>query len=186
MIIDFEGRVPQIAPGAWIAPTATILGSVEIGPDASVWFGAVVRGDIEPIRIGARTNVQDHVTIHVTGGRFATSIGDDVTIGHAAIVHGCTIGDGCLVGMGAIVMDGAMVGARTLIAAGSLVTPGTTLPADTLVLGRPAKAVRALNPDEQAMLVGSASRYVELCGRYRASAVGEAVREHRGGCGAES
>ena len=168
MRIEFEGHEPRIAASAWIAPSATVVGRVEIGPEASLWFGAVVRGDIEPIRIGARTNVQDHVTIHVTGGRHATHVGDDVTIGHGAIVHGCRIGDGCLVGMGAIVMDGAAIGPGSLVAAGSLVAPGTAIPERMLAIGRPARAARPLRDDEIADLAASAARYVALAARYHA------------------
>lgn len=170
MRIAFEGRAPRIDVTAWVAPGAVVVGDVAVGPDASIWFGAVVRGDIEPVRVGARTNVQDHVTIHVTGGRHPTTVGDGVTIGHGAIVHGCTVGDGCLIGMGAIVMDGARIGARSLVGAGSLVTPGTTIPERTLVLGRPARAVRALSDAEIAELAASADRYVVLAARHRAAA----------------
>lgn len=169
MRIDFEGRTPRLDPSAWLAPGAVVIGDVDVGPESSLWFGAVVRGDLEPIRIGARTNLQDHVTVHVTGGRHQTVIGDDVTIGHGAIVHGCVIGNGSLIGMGAVVMDGATIGPHSLIAAGSLVVPGTTIPARTLALGRPARPERALSADEIAEVARSSARYVALAARHRAS-----------------
>jgi carbonic anhydrase/acetyltransferase-like protein (isoleucine patch superfamily) len=169
MQIEFEGHAPQVHPSAWIAPGAVLIGRIHVAADASVWFGAVARGDIEPIRIGARTNVQDNVTIHVTGGRHPTTIGEDVTIGHGAIVHGCAVGDGALIGMGAILMDGAVVGPQSLVAAGSLVTPGTAIAERTLAVGRPARPLRPLTDDEIAGLAASAARYVALAARHRGS-----------------
>jgi len=167
MRIEFEGQAPRIDASAWVAATATVIGSVDVGVDASIWFGAVVRGDIAPIRIGARTNVQDNAIIHVTAGRHPTAVGNDVTIGHGAIVHGCTVGDGCLIGMGAVVMDGVTIGDQTLIGAGSLVTPGTVIPGRTLALGRPARVVHPLSDGEIAEIVGAAARYVALAARHR-------------------
>src|SRR5262245_40018316 len=109
MIVSFRGHQPMLAPDVYVAPSAVVVGDVVIGAASSLWFHAVVRGDVFPIRIGARTNLQDHVTVHVVGGRIATTVGDDVTVGHRAILHGCTIGDRVLVGMGAIVLDGAEI-----------------------------------------------------------------------------
>jgi carbonic anhydrase/acetyltransferase-like protein (isoleucine patch superfamily) len=136
-----------------------------------VWFGAVVRGDLEPIRIGARTNIQDNATLHVVGGKFGTTLGDGVTVGHNAVVHGCTIEDGALVGMGAIVLDGARVGAESLVGAGALVAPGTVVPPRSLVLGSPGKVVRSLSAEELERIRSSASNYVAYAKRYRAEGV---------------
>src|SRR5512142_3327315 len=127
MIAPFRGATPVIDPAAYIVDSAIVIGDVVIGAETSLWFHAVVRGDVNWIRIGRRTNVQDHATIHVFTARAPTTIGDDVTIGHGAIVHGCTIGDRTLIGMGAIVLDGAEIGADCLVGAGALVTPGTRI-----------------------------------------------------------
>src|SRR5262249_51090340 len=124
MIAPFRGIAPRIDPSVFVAESAVVIGDVEIGPDSSLWFHAVVRGDVHRIGIGRGTNVQDPGTLRVLGGRAATTVGDDVTIGHGAIVHGCTIGNRTLVGMGAIVLDGVEVGDECLIAAGALLTPG--------------------------------------------------------------
>jgi carbonic anhydrase/acetyltransferase-like protein (isoleucine patch superfamily) len=128
MLVPYAGRAPRLDPSAYVVARRR-LGDVVIGAESSIWFGAVVRGDIESIRIGARTNVQDNATIHVVGGKFGTRLGDGVTVGHNAVVHGCTIEDGALVGMGAIVLDGAVVGAESLIGAGALVAPAAVPPA---------------------------------------------------------
>ena len=168
MIAAFGDRTPQIDPSAYVVDSAVVIGDVVLGADSSLWFGAVVRGDVERVRIGARSNVQDHATIHVTRDRFATVIGDDVTVGHAAVLHGCTVGDRCLIGIGAIVLDGAVLEAECLIGAGALVTPGTRIPTRTLVLGSPARPVRALTDDELAHLYRSAAGYVEHARLYRA------------------
>jgi carbonic anhydrase/acetyltransferase-like protein (isoleucine patch superfamily) len=168
VIVPFGDRRPAIDPTAFVVDSAIVVGDVAIGPEASVWFGVVARGDVERIRIGARSNVQDHATLHVTSGRWPTVVGDDVTIGHAVVLHGCTIGDHCLVGIGAIVLDGAVVETECLVGAGALVTPGTRVPARSLVLGRPAKRVRALTDAEVARIRESAANYVEHARRYRA------------------
>jgi carbonic anhydrase/acetyltransferase-like protein (isoleucine patch superfamily) len=168
MFVAYDGRTPRIDPSAYLVASAVVVGDVTIGPQSSVWFHAVVRGDIEPIRIGARTNVQDNATLHVVGGRFATTLGDGVTVGHNAVVHGCTIEDGALVGMGAIVLDGALVGRESLVGAGAVVAPGTRVPPRSLVLGSPARVVRALTEDELARLHAAAANYVEYARRYRA------------------
>jgi carbonic anhydrase/acetyltransferase-like protein (isoleucine patch superfamily) len=161
MIITYEGHTPRIDPSAYIQASAQIIGDVEIGALSSVWFNVVIRGDVYPIRIGARTNIQDNSTIHVTGGRWATSIGDDVTVGHGVTLHGCRIADRCLIGIGAIVLDGVEVESDCLIAAGSLVVPGTRIPSGHLAKGSPAQVARPLRADELAHFKESAASYVE-------------------------
>ena len=178
MRIAFMDLMPRVDPSAWLAPGAMVVGDVDVGPQASVWYGAVVRGDLEPIRIGARTNVQDNVTVHVTAGRYRVDIGAEVTVGHGAIVHGCRVGDACLIGMGAILLDGVEIGERCLVAAGSLVAPGVRIPPGSLVLGRPAKVIRPLRADEIDEIDSAAARYVELAERHRASVTGTASPRH--------
>jgi carbonic anhydrase/acetyltransferase-like protein (isoleucine patch superfamily) len=168
MIAPFGDRVPRIDPSAFVAASAIVIGDVEIGADASLWFHAVVRGDVERVRIGARTNVQDNATVHVTRDRFATVIGSEVTVGHGAIVHGATVGDRCLVGMGAILLDGVVIEDECLIGAGALVAPGTRIASRSLVLGSPARRVRDLSADELAYLSRSAAGYVAHAAAYRA------------------
>lgn len=171
MLVAYAGRAPRLDPTAYVVEAAVVVGDVTIGPESSVWFGAVVRGDIEPIRIGARTNVQDNATLHVVGGKFATTLGDGVTVGHNAVVHGCTVEDGALIGMGAIVLDGAVIGTESLVGAGALVVPGTVIPARSLVLGSPGKVVRELSPEELERMRSSAANYVGYARRYRAEGV---------------
>jgi carbonic anhydrase/acetyltransferase-like protein (isoleucine patch superfamily) len=168
IIRPFGGAWPQIDPEAWIAPGAVVVGDVAIGPDASVWYGAVVRGDVHAVRIGARTNLQDGCVLHVTRDRFACVLGDEVTVGHRAVVHGCRVGDGALVGIGAIVLDGAVVGAGALIGAGAVVTPGARIPERWLALGMPAKPVRELSAGELRSQREQALAYVETARRHRA------------------
>ncbi|HET6222786.1 MAG TPA: gamma carbonic anhydrase family protein, partial [Dongiaceae bacterium] len=127
MLIALDGVAPRVDPTAYVQSSARIVADVHIGPESSVWFYAVIRGDVRDVRIGARTNVQDHATIHVTGGRHSTHVGDEVTIGHAAVLHGCTVGHRCLIGIGAIVLDACTIGDDCLIGAGALLTPGTTI-----------------------------------------------------------
>ena len=167
MIAAYDGKTPRVHPTAFVVGSATVIGDVVIGPESSVWFGAVVRGDIEAIRIGARSNVQDNATLHVVGGKFGTTLGDGVTVGHNAIVHATVVEDGALVGMGAIVLDGAVVGARSLVGAGAVVPPGTRIPPGSLVLGSPGKVVRALSGEEIDRIAASASKYVGYAKRYR-------------------
>jgi carbonic anhydrase/acetyltransferase-like protein (isoleucine patch superfamily) len=169
-IYDFGGKAPVIGEGAFVAETAVVLGDVELGAGASVWYGAVVRGDVFPIRIGARTNVQDNAVVHVTGGKSSTTIGDDVTVGHGAIVHGCKVGDACLVGMGAILLDGAVIEPSCIIAAGALVTPGTRIRARSLVMGRPGKVVREVTEAELEGILASSAAYLANAEAHRASA----------------
>jgi carbonic anhydrase/acetyltransferase-like protein (isoleucine patch superfamily) len=167
VIIPLGERRPRVDPAAWIADSAVVVGDVVIGPEASLWFHAVVRGDVERVRIGARTNIQDNATVHVTRDRWPTILGDGVTVGHNAVVHGCTVGDHCLIGIGAIVLDGAVLERECLVGAGAVVTPGTHVPAGSLVLGQPARVVRPLRPEEIAQLHASAAGYVERLALYR-------------------
>lgn len=162
-----KGVRPKIHPSAWIAPNATIIGDVEIGEESSVWFGAVLRGDVMPIRIGARTNIQDNAVVHVTGGRASTTIGDDVTVGHSAIVHGCTVGNRCLVGMGSIVLDNAVIEDEVFVAAGSLVAPGARIASRSMAIGRPAKRLRALEDPDLIEIAGASAFYVQYARDFR-------------------
>ncbi len=155
------GLTPEVAKTAWIAPTATLVGNVHIGAGASLWYGVVARSESDPLVVGERSNLQDNTVVHVDPGRPAT-IGADVTVGHAAIIHGCTIEDGCLVGMGAVVLNGARIGARSLVAAGAVVTEGMHVPPGSLVVGAPAKVRRALTDAEIDRLRDNAQTYVRL------------------------
>ena len=166
-VYELRGVRPTLGRDVFVAEGASVIGDVHLGDEAGVWFGAVIRGDYFPIRIGARTNVQDNSVIHITAGVAATTIGDDVTLGHAAIVHGCTIGNRCLVGMGSIVLDGAVIGDDCFVAAGSLVTPGTVVPPRSFVLGRPAKAVRTVKEEELAWIRDAAALYVGYARDFR-------------------
>ncbi len=166
MIITHHGMTPQIDSSAYIQQSAQIIGDVRIGPESSVWFNAVVRGDVCTIRIGARVNIQDNVTVHVFSGGIPTILGDGVSVAHNVVVHACTIGDFTLVGMGAIVLDGAEVGKECLIGAGAVVTPRTKVPAHSLVLGNPGKVVRSLTPEEITSLHRSANNYVRFSREY--------------------
>jgi carbonic anhydrase/acetyltransferase-like protein (isoleucine patch superfamily) len=171
----FEGINPCIAESAYIDETALVIGDVTIADDVSLWPKVVARGDIHSIHIGARTNIQDGTILHVSHdsefapGGYALHIGAGVTVGHQAILHGCTVGDGCLIGMAATVMDGAVVDPGTIIGAGSLVPPGQELEGGFLWIGSPARKSRALRPEEESFLVYSAAHYVELKNRYIAS-----------------
>ncbi|MDX1625817.1 MAG: gamma carbonic anhydrase family protein [Wenzhouxiangellaceae bacterium] len=170
----FEKHVPRIGARAWIDPDARVIGNVELGDDVSLWPGVVLRGDVHAIRVGHRTNIQDHSVGHVTHdgprtpGGSALVVGDDVTVGHAAVLHACTIGNRVLVGMGALVMDDVIVEDDVMIAAGSLVAPGKRLESGWLYRGRPAEAVRRLTDEEVEGLKYSAAHYVRLKDRYRA------------------
>jgi len=162
----FKKYHPMVGNNVFIADNATVIGQVDIADEANIWFGCVLRGDVGRITIGARTNVQDLSMIHVTDGQHDTTIGEDVTIGHRAILHGCTIHDRVLVGMGAIVLDGAVVNQNSMIGAGALISPGTEIPSGVLVLGSPGRVVRKLSDQEQAMLLLSAHHYVALSKEY--------------------
>jgi carbonic anhydrase/acetyltransferase-like protein (isoleucine patch superfamily) len=160
-------KVPRIAGDAFIAENAVIVGAVEIGAGASVWYGAVLRGDVGWIRIGARSNVQDLVCIHMTGGLSNSDIGEDVTIGHGAILHGGSIGRGALIGMGSVVLDNADIGEEAIVAAGSVVPPDMKVPPRVLVRGIPAKVVRELSEEERRQGVRGALVYGELSKLHR-------------------
>lgn len=162
MIRSFGGKHPRIGKGAFVEDSAQLIGDVEIGEDASIWFGAVLRGDVHHIRIGARTNIQDLTVIHVTAGTHPTVLDEDITVGHRAILHGCHVMRGCLIGMGSVVMDGAKVGPQSLVAAGALVSPGVEIPPRSLARGVPARVVRALTDAELEHLVYSSQHYVDL------------------------
>lgn len=158
-------KEPQIAEGVFIAPTAAIIGQVTIGPEASVWFGAVIRGDVDRISIGSGTNVQDATVIHCDAG-IPTNIGQNVTIGHSCIIHGSTIGDNCLIGMGSTVLNGAKLGENCLVGAGSLITEGKEFPPGSVIMGRPAKVVREIGEAELAMLRQGPENYRRNSQRY--------------------
>lgn len=158
----------MIDPSVYVDPGAQIVGDVVIGAHSSVWCNAVVRGDVNVIRIGARTNIQDLSMLHVTRRTAPLHVGDEVTIGHAAILHGCTVKNRCLIGMGAIVMDGAVIGEESIVGAGALVTEGTVIPPRSLAVGAPAAVRRALRAEEIAFLAESAANYVSDAADYRA------------------
>ncbi len=160
MLYSYNQVSPKIHLSVFIAPTATIIGDVEIGEDSSIWFNVVVRGDVNPIRIGQRTNIQDNTTLHVTYQKSTLIIGSNVTVGHAAILHGCIIEDQCLIGMGARILDGAHIGRNSLVAAGALIREGENIPEQSLVAGVPSIVKRSLNTEEIALIRRSAERYV--------------------------
>jgi carbonic anhydrase/acetyltransferase-like protein (isoleucine patch superfamily) len=164
-IYRLDDLTPQTAAAAWIAPSATLIGLVELGAGATVWFNAVLRGDNEPIRIGARSNVQEGVVLHTDPG-CALDIGTDVTIGHQAMLHGCTVGNGSLIGIQAIVLNRAVIGRHCLVGAGAIVTEGKVFPDRSLILGAPAKMVRTLGDEEVARLLASAENYHQRGLRY--------------------
>ncbi len=168
MILKFKDKEPMFHPSVWVAPDATVTGDVVVGKESSIWFGAVVRGDINYIRIGARTSIQDLCIIHVNAGLFPTLIGDEVTVGHRALLHGCTIGNRCLIGMGSIIMDGVKIGDGCMVAAGALVTPGTVIPPRTVVMGSPAKPKRGCTQDDLEVLRLGVLEYLELARTYAA------------------
>ncbi len=167
MIITLDGVTPEVDATAYVQETAHVIGDVHIGALSSIWFHTVLRADVHHIRIGARTSIQDNSTVHVTSGRYGTEVGDDVTVGHGVILHGCTVGNGALVRLGAIVLDGCEIGEQSLIGAGAMVTPGTVVPPRSLVLGHPAKVVRPLRDEEVAKLKTSAEKYVFNGARYK-------------------
>lgn len=171
MIIPFNGFSPRIDASAYVSSSARVIGDVEIGAEASLWFNVVVRADVHHVRIGARTNLQDQVTVHVTSGRWPTILGAEVTVAHGVILHGCVVGDRCLVGIGAIVLDGAEIEPDCMVAAGSLVAPRAKIPAGHLALGSPAKAARPLRPEELEHLRQSAANYVGYAKSYRAQGI---------------
>jgi len=168
MIRGYAGKKPALGKGVFVAETASVVGDVVIGEQSSIWYGTVVRGDVMPVRIGARTSIQDNTVIHVTSDFSGTTIGDDCTVGHAAIIHACTVEDFCLIGMGSIILDGARIGRGSLVGAGALVTPGTDIPPGSLVIGSPAKVKRPLDDKEREQIRYGAAHYVELARAYLA------------------
>lgn len=162
---SLDGREPEIAQDVYVAPGAQIIGHVILAPSASVWFGAVLRGDNDPIRIGRDSNVQDGAVVHADPG-VPTTIGDGVTIGHRAIIHGATVGDNCLIGMGATILNKASIGANSIVGANALVTEGKSFPEGSLIVGAPARLVRALRDEEIATIRFSARTYVANAARF--------------------
>jgi len=173
MVLQFKEWTPKLAKNAWIAEGASVIGRVTMGEDSAVWFGCVVRGDVHFITIGDRSNIQDLSMIHVTHHKKEdmsdgnpTIIGNDVTVGHRVMLHGCTIEDGCLIGMSATILDGAVIGKESIVGAGALVTKNKIFPPRSLIMGSPAKVVRELTDSEVAELYASASRYVKFKNEY--------------------
>jgi carbonic anhydrase/acetyltransferase-like protein (isoleucine patch superfamily) len=172
VIVRFEGKIPAIDPTAFVAPDATLLGRVEIGAQSSVWYRCVLRGDEGPIVVGRRCNIQDGTVIHVAGEALPTTIGDDVAIGHMALIHACTLESGAFVGMRAVVMDGAVVEGGGVLAAGALLTPGKRLPAGELWAGQPARFLRRLNDKDRAMVEEVRSVYLQMALRHKTAIAG--------------
>ena len=174
MILNYKDLNPKLGKNSWVAPSADVIGDVTCGEDCSIWFGTVVRGDVHYIKIGDRVSIQDLSMVHVTHYKKAdksdgnpTIIGDDVTIGHRVMLHGCTIEDACLIGMSATILDGAVIGKESIVGAGSLVTKNKVFPPRSLIMGSPAKVVRELNDAEVAELYASATRYVKFKNGYQ-------------------
>ena len=172
-VFSYQDRRPRLGKRVFVAPGAVVVGDVELGDDASVWFGAVVRGDVNWIRIGAGTNLQDGTVVHVTHDTHPTVVGAGVVVGHSVVLHGCTVEDGVLIGIGARVLDGAVVEAGAQVGAGAGVTPGQRVPAGHLALGVPARVARPLTGEERRTIGEIRDRYVELKERYRAALGGE-------------
>lgn len=166
-LYELDGVAPQVHDSAWVADSAQVMGRVSLEEGASVWFGAVVRGDNEPIRIGRRSNIQDGSVLHSDEGK-PLVVGEDVTVGHQVMLHGCTIGDGSLIGIQAVVLNGARIGKHCLVGAGSLVTEGKEFPDGSMILGSPAKVVRQLTPEQIEGLKRSALGYVDNARRFKA------------------
>jgi carbonic anhydrase/acetyltransferase-like protein (isoleucine patch superfamily) len=166
IVRSYEGKKPRFGERVFVADNAAVIGDVEVGDDASIWFGVVLRGDIHHIRIGARSNVQDNCVLHVESGRDAAVLGEEVTVGHSAVVHGCTVGRGALIGIGARVLSGAVVGEQALVGAGAVVTEGMHVPPRTLVLGVPGRVMRELTADELDRLDRSWKHYVAYKNQY--------------------
>ena len=170
MILSLGGKTPRIAASAFVAPTATIIGDVTIGEEASIWFGAVLRGDFGRIEVGARANVQDNAVLHSTD-HLPTVVGDGVTVGHGAVLEGCRVERGALVGMNAVILHGAVVGEEALVAAGSVVTDGARIPPRTMAAGAPCQVRKQLSGASADWIAGAASAYVRLSRRYREAQV---------------
>lgn len=161
MLYQLSEKIPRIAPTAWIAPHAVVIGDVAIGERSSIWYGCTLRGDVHAIRIGADTNIQDGSIIHVTAGKHATTLGDRITVGHRVLIHGATLLDDCFIGMAATILDGAVIEPFAFVGAGALVTPGMVVKSGWLALGSPAKLVREIKDEERAMMLAIWPRYVE-------------------------
>jgi len=166
LIRKYKGVEPKVAADAFIAENAVVIGDVEIGEQSSIWYGCVLRGDVERIRVGKRSNIQDGTVVHVTADRFGTYIGDDVLVGHNAVIHGCTLEDGAFVGMGAIVLDGCVVEGGAMVAAGALLTPGKRVKSGELWGGNPAKKMRDLTEDQIRGLKHGTDHYVDVASNY--------------------
>ncbi|NVM93678.1 gamma carbonic anhydrase family protein [Arthrobacter wenxiniae] len=166
-LVPFDGHTPSVHESAFVAPSATIIGDASLGAGSSAFYGVVVRGDTATITVGAGSNLQDNVVLHADKG-FPTTIGDGVSVGHGAVVHGCTVEDDCLIGMGATVMNGAVIGAGSLVAGGAVVLEGAVIPPGSLAAGVPAKVRRELTAEELEHVKGNAAHYVELARRHKA------------------
>jgi carbonic anhydrase/acetyltransferase-like protein (isoleucine patch superfamily) len=167
MIRPFGGKTPQLGESVFVAPSADVIGNVVVGARSSIWYCVVLRGDVESIRVGAETSIQDNTVVHVDSSGYSTVIGDRVTVGHSVVLHGCSIGDDALIGIGSIVLNGAEVGAGAMVGAGSLVTPGTKIPPGMLALGSPARVKRPLTDEEKRHMREGAARYVRLGREHR-------------------
>jgi carbonic anhydrase/acetyltransferase-like protein (isoleucine patch superfamily) len=178
IILPYRGTYPRIAESAFVAPTATVIGDVEIGEDSNVWFGCVIRGDVNVIRIGERSNIQDGTVVHVSREKYGTYIGSDITIGHMALIHACTLEDGCFIGMHATVMDGCVVESEAMVAAGALITPGKRVGRGQLWAGTPAKMIRELSKTDRENLAATALHYVRLAREYLDAGDPSARRAH--------
>ena len=165
-IYELDGKAPQLGKGAWVADSAQVIGTVELGANASVWFGVVIRGDTEKIRIGRNTNIQDGSVLHADEG-VPLVLGDNVSVGHQVMLHGCTIGDGSLIGIQAVVLNNAKIGRNCIVGAGSVVTEGKEFPDNSLIFGSPARLVRTIDDAGLDMLRHIAEHYVENADRYR-------------------
>ena len=166
MIKPYKEKIPQLGIDVYISDTASVIGDVTLGDEVNIWFGAVLRGDMHFIKVGSRSNIQDNSVVHVTTSVSPTRIGENVTVGHGAIIHGCTIEDNCMIGMGAVVMDDAVVGKGSLIGAGALVPPNIKIPPKSLVVGMPGKVVREVGDEEYQMIIDRPQEYIDLAARY--------------------
>lgn len=176
MIIEYRGKLPTVASSAFVAPSAVLIGDVEVGPESSIWFGAVLRGDNGPIRVGARTSIQDNAVVHVSDEE-GTHIGDDVTVGHGAVMEDCTIEPHALIGSNATLLNGSKIGEGALIAAGSVVAQNAAIPARVVAAGAPASVKKALEGDAASWIEVAADEYVKLSRLYLAQSIG-AIEDH--------
>lgn len=165
-VLPFKDKLPKLGENVFIAPGAWVIGDVVIGDRSSIWFNTIVRGDVHYVRIGSETNIQDNCTLHVTEGKFPLEMGDRITVGHRAIVHGCVVDDDCLIGMGATILDGAKIGKGSLVGAGSVVTPGFIVPPESLVMGVPATVRRKISEVESQLIRESVLHYLQLSAAY--------------------